>query len=192
MKTNMTQDIVGEEMEQKSLNVLIGDPASKSDPFGVVGLHATYPEKKIHIKHARQFIKKPYERVAKHFKSQWDKGHIGIMLLEKNHGYDEVSKAFSGLPIQYVYTCASLKDSNRHKQDVMDKHFMIEWYGKAISNDVFLYPKVMTAEIAELIKQVELISEINGSFKAKAGRHDDLFMAKLIGCDFIRKWWDEQ
>ena len=41
----------------KSLNILIGDPGKSNDPFGVIGLEGTWPERKIYIRHARQFKK---------------------------------------------------------------------------------------------------------------------------------------
>jgi hypothetical protein len=94
----------------KTLRLLIGDPGRTNDPFGAVGLEATWPKRKIFIRLAKQFKRKPYRYVANEFKKLQDKIHFDLMILEKNFEYDRVSQAFSNLPITYVTTTGNMTE----------------------------------------------------------------------------------
>lgn len=181
----------------KSLRLLIGDPGKTNDPFGVVGLEATYPEKKIYIRYSKEFKKTPYRIIAKHFDTLYNQVHFDLLILEKNFDYENVSKAFAYLPITYVSTSSTLTDKNRARGWAVDKPFMIGWLKEHYKNHTIQYPNVKSAGISELINQQNQIVGITApsghvSYKAQRGRHDDLFMAKLIGCNAVRIWWDQQ
>lgn len=186
-------------MEGMKLNVVTGDPARHGDAFGVVGLEGTYPERVINIRHAKQFIKKPYSIVAAHLKLLQKKVNPKIMAIETNYRGKRLLPLFRDkyeLPLFGIHTSANLTDETRRKGFAMDKPFMIKWYAQQQKNHRILYPNNRTADMDEMITQDNEIVGItqptgHTSYKRMRGRHDDLFMAKLIGCNFIRLWWEE-
>lgn len=181
----------------KILKLISGDPGKSNDPFGVVGLVGTWPERKIIVTHAKQFKRKSYARVANHFKNQWQKNDLDLLLIEKNFDYENVSKAFSDLPITYVSTSGTLTEKSRAKGWAVDKPYMIGWLKDEYKAHTIKWPEIKNADMQELIDQRAQIVPITApsghvTYKAQRGRHDDLFMAKLIGCNAIRIWWDQQ
>ena len=181
----------------KNLRLIIGDPGKSNDPFGVIGLQATWPEKKIYTRYARQFKKESYDKVAKHFEILQKKIKPHLILIEKNFDYENVSKAFRNLPITYTTTSSNLTEKSRAKGWSVDKPYMIGWLKTEYKKHTIQYPKVKSADMNELINQQIQIVGITApsghvSYKAQRGRHDDLFMAKLIGCNAVRIWWDQQ
>ncbi len=181
----------------KRINILIGDPAKSGDAFGVVGLEGTWPERKIYIRHAKQFWKKPYKIIANHFESMHKQINFTLMILEKNFDYHNVSRAFAHLPITFVSTTGTLTEKNKAKGWAVDKPYMIGWLKNEYKNHTIQYPKEKSADMQELINQQNEIVGITApsghiSYKRQRGRHDDLFMPKLIGCNVIRIWWDTQ
>lgn len=113
-----------------------------------------------------------------------------MLIIEKNFDYENVSKAFSHLPITYVTTSSHLTDETRAKGWSVDKPFMIDWLNQAHKKNHIQYPNRKSPDMQELINQRNEICNINGSFKRTRNRHDDLFMAKLIGCNAIRLFWE--
>jgi len=181
----------------KTLKLLVGDPGKTNDPFGVIGLEATYPEKKIYTRHARQFKRESYHTVANHFSKLHKKINFDLIILEKNFDYENVSKAFAHLPITYVSTSSNLTEQTRAKGWSVDKPYMIRWLKEQYRAHVIQYPAQQTADMAELINQRNQIVGITApsghvSYKAQRNRHDDLFLCELIGCNAIRIWWDQQ
>lgn len=178
------------------LDILSGDPGKTHDPFGVVGLEGTYPEKKIYIRYAKQFKKQPYEIIADKFSKLNKKIHFDMMLLEKNFDYENISNAFHRLPIKYITTSSNLTESTRAKGNTVDKPFMINWLKEQHKKNTIQYSPTRSADMEELINQQNQIVGIvspsgYATYKAIRNRHDDLFMAKLIGCNIIRIWWDK-
>lgn len=187
---------MGIDNTMKSFKILSGDPARSSDSFGVVGLEATWPERKIHIRYAKQFWNEPYGIVANHFTTLQKKVKPDMMILEKNFDYDEVSKAFVHLPITYVSTTGNMTEKNRSKGWAVDKPYMIKWLKTEYTRHTIQYPSNKTTDMAELINQQNEMVGITSpsghvSYKRKRGRHDDLFLACLIGCNAIRILWDQ-
>jgi len=179
----------------KTLNLLIGDPARANDPFGVTGLQGTWPEKRIYVRHAKQFKREPYSIVAKHFEALHRQINFDMMIIEKNFDYERVYPAFAHLPITYVTTSANLTEETRAKGFSVDKPFMINWLKTQYTSHTIQVPSVQSADMQELINQRNQIVGITGpsghvSYKAQRNRHDDLFMTELIGCNAIRIWWD--
>ncbi len=180
----------------KNLRLLIGDPGKSNDPFGTLGIDGTFPEKKIFIRTAKQFIKEPYGTVAKHFEHIYKTKKPDIMIIEKNFDYDSVYPAFAHLPIRYVTTLSNLTAETRSKGRSIDKPFMISWLQKQYRKHTIQVPSTQSPDMQELINQRNQIVGITGpsghvSYKAQRNRHDDLFMCELIGCNFIRLWWEE-
>lgn len=181
----------------KILKLLTGDPARVGDPFGAVGLEGTYPEKKIYVRLAQQFKRESYTTVAKYFSNLDKKIKFDMMLLEKNFDYDNVRKAFAPIQIVYVTTSSNLSEKTRALGWSVDKPYMINWMANQYRAHNIQYPEKQSDDMKELINQQNEIVGITApsghtSYQRQRGRHDDLFMAKLIGCNAIRIWWDEQ
>lgn len=180
----------------KSLRLLVGDPGRSTDPFGVIGMEATYPEKIIHIRHARQFKNIPYSTIARHFSkmSKLIKPHM--ILIEKNFDYDNVSKAFTHLPVKYITTGTGLTEQTRAKGWSVDKPYMVGWLKQQYKKHTIQLPSNPTEDMKELINQRNQIVGITApsghvSYKAQRNRHDDLWMAELIGSNAVRIWWEQ-
>ena len=181
------------------LDVLIGDPARHGDAFGIVGLEGVYPQKLIHIRHAKQFIGEKYSVVARHFTSLQRTIDPDIMGIEMNYRGKKLLSLFRAkykLPMIGINTSANLTDNTRKNGHSMDKPFMMKWYSTQQKQHRILYPQIRTADMEELINQDNEMVGIplpsgHTSYKRMRGRHDDLFMAKLIGCNIIRIWWEE-
>ncbi len=187
----------------KSLKLLIGDPAHLgSDAFGVIGLEATYPERKIYIRYAKQHWKKPYSYVANHFSALHKQFNFDKIIIEKNFDYENVASAFAHLPITYISTSSGLSEETRAKGWAVDKPFMINWLKQEYKKHTIQYPNYnppnkMSKDMAELINQRNEMVGITApsghvSYKRTRNRHDDLFLGELIGCNAIRIWWDLQ
>lgn len=179
----------------KYLKVLSGDPGRTNDLFGNVGLEGTWPEKKIYIRLAKQFKGKPYEIVAKWYKKAIDKIHPDLILLEKNFDYDRLKPVFAHLPVTYVTMSQNLTPKTRMKGYSIDKKWVIKEIDKLHKIHAIQYPEKLTADMQELINQRNEMSGVNTgtghiSYKRKRNRHDDLFMAKVIGINAILLWWE--
>ena len=178
----------------KSISVLSGDPGKTNDPFGTIGQIGTWPEKKIYVTYAKQFIKEKYTVVANHFAKIHKKIKPTVILMEKNFDYENVSKAFSYLPVKYVTTSGNLTEKTRQMGFTVDKPFMIEWLKDKKKNHDILFSKNPTKDMQVLIDQypqiVPILTAGGYTYKAMRGRHDDLFMAHLIGANYIRLWWN--
>ena len=182
-----------------NLRLLIGDPAFSGDYFGTLGLEGSYPNRVINVRYAKRFKLKPgesreefYTRVATHYKKLHKRLKFDLIILEKNFDYDRIEPAFRKLPILYITTSGELTAQTRAKGYSIDKNFMIDWLKKQYIKHSIQLPTIHSGEIEELINQRNEISQINGSFKRMRGRHDDLFMCELIGCNTIRLWWNAQ
>lgn len=179
------------------LKIISGDPGRSNDPFGIVGLEATYPEKRIHITYAKQFIRANYSAVANHISLLKKSINPDMILIEKNFDYDKLKVIFSKLPITFVTTSAGLTDKVREDGWAVDKPFMIKWLKDQYKIHTVQYPMRTSKDMGELINQQNQIVGVTAasghvSYKAQRNRHDDLFMAKLIGCNAIRIWWNQQ
>jgi len=181
----------------KTLKLLLGDPAKgKYDPFGALGMEATYPEKKIYIRYARQFLE-PYHTVANHFSIMHKKINFDFIILEKNFDYENVSKAFAHLPITYVTTSSGLTEKTRAKGWSVDKPYVLGWMKVEYNKHTIQTPPNPTKDMEELMRQRIEMASMPGpsgqtSYKRQRGRHDDLVSCEILGCNAIRLWWDRQ
>lgn len=178
-----------------TFKIIAGDPGKTNDPFGMVGLEATWPDRKIYIRFAKQFKNVPYGIIANHFQTMMVKFDTPNVTLEKNFDYENVYKAFAKLNVKYVNTTANLTEKNRNKGWSVDKPYMIKWLKAENKIHTIQYPAKRSADVNELINQQNEIVGIlsasgHTSYKRVRNRHDDLFMAKLIACNTIRMWWD--
>lgn len=178
----------------KTLSILAGDPGRANDPFGNVGLEGTWPSKFIYIRLAKQFKREKYSKVAKYYSKINNKVKPNLILIEKNFDYDNLKPHFTHLPVQYVTMSSGLKPETRRKGFSIDKNWCIKEIIKLHQRHAIQYPKKLSKDMQELIQQRQQMAGINvGShvtYKRTRNRHDDLFMAKLIGINAILLWWE--
>ena len=120
-----------------------------------------------------------------------------MKLIEKNFDYENIKKTFEQYDLQpgYVTTSANLTSKKNSQGWAVDKPYMIKWLARAYLKNTVQWPAKMTKDMQQLINQRSLMTGTTApsghtSYKAHRNRHDDLFMAKLIGCNAIRLWWD--
>jgi hypothetical protein len=185
------------------LRVLSNDPASSGDAFGTCGLEGTWPEKKIRIKYVKEHYRDKTKMDKLEFYNQInlellmikDMQKINVVVIEKNYDYEDLYEVFNHpLNPRWVQTCSSLTDKNRDNENTMDKNFTVKWLVQNISK--ITIPSNADERIKELINQNLLIDWYRTpsgkkGYKARSGRHDDVWSAELLGLDVIRKWWAE-
>lgn len=180
----------------KNLSLLIGDPARAGDSFGVLGGDATWPEKKIYYRYAKEFKRKSYSTVAKHFSKLQRIVKPHIILLEDNFEKDKVERAFRKyqIPTKWIHTSSNLNENTRRKYTSLDKPFVVEWLATQKKAKRVFYGDGSDMQI--LINQTsEIVSFMtqNGgtTYRRQRGRHDDLFSCSIIFANFVRLWWEE-
>ena len=180
----------------KTLRVLGMDPGRSNDPFGIVGLEGTYPEKIIHIRLAKQYKRKSYLTVAKYCKKVKNQINPHLILIEKNFDYDNLKEPFTTISPTYITMSSGLTEQTRRKGFSIDKPYVINKIHQLHKNHKILYPEKLTSDMQELIDQRNEMVGITGNtgnttYKRTRNRHDDLFMSKLIGINAVMLWWEE-
>ncbi len=184
------------------LKVIMGDPGRTSDAFAWVGTQLKLnDDPKIEFRLAKQFFNTPYKVVAEYAKKIYYLYNPNFMGIETNNRGKEVLALFHRKYhldfIQGVSTSANLTEKTRQMGYAMDKPFMVQWFKKKLEEKMFSFPDLPTKDMQELIDQIPKIVEIKTpggktSYKAHRGQHDDLFIASLHCCNFIRLFLDQQ
>ncbi len=96
-----------------------------------------------------------------------------------------------------VSTSANLTEKTRDMGYSMDKIFMVKWIAEKQEEGMFEFPINPTKDMEELQNQIPQIVKVptpNGgyTYKAQRGRHDDLFLAFMHCCNFIRLFIAQQ
>ena len=179
----------------------MGDPGRKHDPFGIVGVQYNLTKHKIQFKLAKEFAKTPYGTVAKYLTKVHDTINPNFMGIETNNRGGRVLKLYQEkynmVWLHGVNTSANLTEETRSKGYSMDKPYMVKWFAQRQQEDFFELPDITGKDMQTLIDQIPQIAAIltaNGSttYKAQRGRHDDLFMAALHCCNFVRLFIKQQ
>ena len=94
------------------IRIIAGDLGRTNDPFGIVILDGTWTQRKIYVRGAKQFIKRPYSEIADFLVSLKTVHNPDMILIEKNFDYDNIKKIFEKYDWQpkYVTTSANLTD----------------------------------------------------------------------------------
>lgn len=171
------------------IRIVCGDPARSHDAFGVVGIESDVINDIVRIKLAKQFFKQPYRVVANYLHQIQSNVKLDFMGIETNYRGQKLLELFNKkykLPIKGIYTSSNLTEKTRLKGHVMDKTYMVKWFSKQKAQHKILFPEKLTPEMIILQKQISEISQIptltGYTYKAKKGRHDDLFMSLLLCC----------
>ena len=99
--------------------------------------------------------------------------------------------------LQGVTTSAGLTEKTRDMGFAMDKPFMVHWFKDAMDKKMLKFPKDPSKDMQALIDQIPKITAQTTpggqtTYKAYRGQHDDLFMAALLCCNFIRLFIKQQ
>jgi len=183
------------------LKVICGDPARSSDAFAWVGAQYIPVDDQIQFKLAKQFFHTPYAIVASWAMDKHKLLKPNFMAIETNNRGKEVLGLFTNKYkmdyIQGVTTSANLTEKSRQMGFAMDKPFMVHWFKDAMEKHMMKFPKNPGKDMQELMDQIPKIVSMPSltgqtTYKAFRGQHDDLFIAALLCCNFIRLFIDQQ
>lgn len=173
------------------------------DALGIMGAQLKNDgSNKIEFKLAKQFWHGPLSSVAKYIQGVHKTVHPNFVGMEINRKDDK--KTFRLLRekhklsfIQGVKTSANLTEKTRQMGYTMDKPFMVKWMRTKKKDHELSFPSIVTTDMQEFIDQIAKITEFKTmggatTYKAYRGQHDDLFIAGLHCCNFIRLWIDQQ
>lgn len=185
----------------KPVKVGASDPGRQRDSFGFVGTKYVYPQ--ILILTAQRWLGHAYLQIEEKIATIHKKFSYDHQVIEVNntgiHVY-EVLKSVAGLPITGVNTSKNLsQDPSRNldpfKFPSMDKNDMARWMH--IQNELgnLVFPKSPSKEMIELQNQLSNIVEYkpegvgtgNVRYIPEGQEHDDLYMALMLNCWFIRE-----
>ena len=118
--------------KDSKIRIIAGGPGRTNDPFGIVILDGTWPQRKIYVRGAKQFIKRPYSEIADFVVSLKMEHNPDMILIEKNYDYDNIKKTFEkyDLDIQYITTTANLTNKKNSQRYTVDKPYMNKWLAR--------------------------------------------------------------
>ena len=183
------------------LKVICGDPGKSVDAFAFVGASFNLNDYKIKFKLAKQFWRTPYSTVAAYASKIHNEVKPNFMGIETNNRGKDILKFWHrrfGMPYMHgVATSANLTEKTNSMGFTMDKIFMVQWFKEMQEEHMFQFPAKPTKDMQELIDQIVKISEFKTpggktTYRAYRGQHDDLFMAALHCCNFIRLFIEQQ
>ena len=185
------------------LKVIMGDPsnATGSDAFAWVGASFSLDDYKIRFKMAKQFFTADMQTIARYASRVHKIIKPNFMAIETNNRGKDILDLFHRKYhmkwLKGVATSANMTDKARAKGFTMDKPFMVQWFQEQMKDHNILFPDAPRKDMQEFIDQVPKIVEtktLTGltSYKAHRGQHDDLFMAGLHCCNFIRLFIEQQ
>lgn len=181
----------------------MADPSNLTggDAFAWVGASFNLDDFKIKFKLAKQFFDEPISTVARYAQSIHKTHKPNFIGLETNNTGKNVlflfHQKYNMTYIHGVSTSANLTEKTRSKGYAMDKPFMVHWFQEKLENHDIVFPGNPSPDMQELIDQIPKISEFKSaggqtSYRAYRGQHDDLFMAALHCCNFIRLFIEQQ
>lgn len=169
------------------------DPGKQRDSFGIVAIEKK--NEKIYVKNAQRVLGKRYIDVENYIAELHQKYHYDQYILEINNTGEhvfEVLKDVKKLPVIPVFTTSDIKDIKK-KMDTrtMDKKDMVKRMAHQFQNGQIIFPKKTNPEIEQLKTQLAIFSEHiteagNVSYYAEGTEHDDLVMALMLACWFVK------
>ena len=179
------------------IRIMMGDPGRTHDPFGIVGVELDLKTFIIIPKFARHYQKMSFEKVAADMLPIVQKIKPSIFGLETNNEGKKAINEFQkqGINTKGVSTVSVLTDEHRQYWQSMDKTYTVKWVKSMIATRNIQFPSNPSPHMQALEDQISLIAEYitpNGSlsYKARNGRHDDLFMAFILCCHIARIYMD--
>src|SRR5438309_2025955 len=169
------------------------DPGKQKDSFAMVTI--TIRDKKIYVLGAKGWVGRAYLQVEEELAQIHQLRPADLYVVEKNNIGDhviEVLKFKKHLPVIGVTTSKDIKNRDRHP-DTMDKNEMVRWMLTMMQEGRLVFPKIDSAETAELKRQLSIFAEnktANGSvsYGAEGQEHDDFVMALMLACFAAKKY----
>ena len=173
-----------------SIRVVCGDPGRSHDPFAVVGVqletyqYDNHPLHKIHIKLAKQFIKRPYSEVAKYLHIIQKNIRPNFIGIETNNRGKRVLQLFKEKyklhNIQGIATSSNMSDTARNTTLTLDKSYMMHWLKQKLEVEkMILFPNNPDADMQELMQQIpQIVSYTTPS--GQTGYHADLLRKACV------------
>lgn len=192
-------EILSSTSRTASLLVGASDPGRQRDSFGFVGVKYSHPQ--LLIVAAKRWLRRSYLSVEERIAQIHNEFKYNYQVIEVNntgiHAW-EILKSVKQLPIIGVNTAKNLnldptKLIDPFKFPSMDKNDMARWL--FLQNEIgnLVFPHNPSKEMLELKNQmsniVEYKTEGTGtvSYRAEGQEHDDLYMALMLACWFIRE-----
>ena len=191
-------------MKSKHLiKIVMMDPATTSDPTGIVGILGNCKTGKVQVRLAKQFKskneKERFESTLSFLRQINSNVRPDLMGMELNNVGKKIIVKLKkrGLYMYGMTTSSNLKEETRREGKTMDKNYMKDWLAEEFKKHNIKFPRNDTGDMTELINQIPQMvgSRTPGgkfTYKAQRGRHDDLFMALLLClCVFLTymtKW----
>jgi len=171
------------------------DPGKQKDSFAYVVIEQEGVG--IRVKGAKRWLGRQYVEVERELLQIHNSKPCDYYILELNntgqHVY-EVLKNEMNLPILGVTTTKDIKDLiKKDSLTVMDKNEMVRHMMHWFQEGVIRFPFRSTPELEELKRQLSIFAEHkteagNMSYYADGQEHDDLVMALMLACWYIRKF----
>lgn len=198
-KETLRDEILKHTAKSKPIKVGASDPGKQRDSFGFVGVK--YDSPRILIIAAKRWLHHNYltvEQKIADIHQQFNYDHQIIEINNTGIHVWEVLKYVNYLPVIGVNTSKNLNlDPNKRfdpfKFPSMDKNDMARWIH--IQNEMgnLVFPKNPSKEMLELQNQIANIIEYKTegtgsvSYKAEGKEHDDLYVALMLACWYIRE-----
>lgn len=174
--------------------VLSIDPGI-SDPTGINILEGTYPEKKIFVRYSRETTETWHRVIDQLIKINNQIKPDLVQVESNNRGHEFIEQCIAkGFPVTGINTTINLSEFTRDQGLSVDKKYMVYWLkNKQEAHDI----QYANTGMDGLLKQRQEMMAIPSGratplYRAKNSRHDDQFMAYLIGANAIRVWWDRK
>lgn len=198
-KETLKDEISKHTTKTRSIKVGASDPGKQRDSFGFVGIK--YVSSQILIVSAKRWLGNMYLSVEEKIARIHRENHYDFQVVEINntgiHVW-EVLKYVKNLPIIGVNTSKNLNIDPRKRFDpfkfpTMDKNDMARWLHVENEMGNLVFPRNPSKEMQELQNQISNIIEYKSegtgsvSYRAEGQEHDDLYMALMLACWYVRK-----
>ena len=185
------------------VKIVMGDPAEKGDPTGIVGILGNCETGQVKVKMAKEITDKDAEARITNTVGflQWVIVNVkpDFLGMETNNRGKEIIEKIGeyGIVVNGIATSAGLTEATRRKGLTMDKPYMVKYLAEMKNSGDILFPANTTLGMKKLISQMSQIVGITQpsgytTYKAQRGRHDDLFMALLLCINsfliYKRRW----
>jgi hypothetical protein len=173
------------------------DSGKQRDSFAIVGVERIYEgwNPKFLVKNAQRWLGRNYIDVEKDIYKLHQKHPYDQYIIELNnvgHHVYEILSFEMGLPCIPITTAKDLKDPKKKIDPrIMDKNDMVRKMIHWFQDGSIVFPKNPNKEVFELKRQLSIFAEHkteagNVSYYAEGSEHDDLVMALMFCCWFLK------
>jgi len=181
-----------------SMKVLGIDSGKQRDSFAIVSVgrdDTDIEHPKLMVRNAQRWLGRDYIRVEQDIVKLHSKFPHDYYIIEVNsvgmHVYEMLSYTY-GLPCIPVTTTREIKDpKKKNAPRIMDKNEMVRYMMRWFQDGTIVFPKDTNRELDELKRQLSIFAEHkteggNVAYYAEGTEHDDLVMAFMFTCWFLK------